>query len=494
MGKNACRSTAPLPDFAVPLRVLGRTAALFGILLCSAVQAQTTGVFPYRWNDGPSADAITPADVREALVWTGNLDFFFKGELSAAVRKGTQAWQKAKGHQPTDKLSDEQTVQLIKDALKQRDSVGWSILRDPAVGFAIGVPTKLATFGTPHIDGRTLYYQAAGAITQSIAFHHGFPTCHTLGGYYPHVTSGAALRVRSDNWFAAVFNYGDGKDYIKVKCHQAGSITMKMTVTDATVEKHPGLFFAMANSLTLSRLPDPTVRPRPRIDDLPSAPSGFSDEHVARPQPKAKAAKPSPIDDSGKTGALKLETRDGADLRADEVFDKASGAVYVVKADRRLGSAVAISDNELLTNCHVTGDLAEVRIARAKDEMPARVVSRNADADRCVLRTDTKLAKWVTVRPYDDIKVGERAITIGTPQGLELTAAEGIVSSKRVYNQTRVVQTSAPISQGSSGGGLFDARGHLLGITTFYFRGGQNLNFAVAAEEYAQEREESATR
>jgi S1-C subfamily serine protease len=483
-----------LPAFAVPLRILCRTAAVVGVLLCSAVQAQTNGVFSYRWNETPPADAITPADIREALVWTGHLDFFFKGELSAAVRKGTQAWQKAKGLQLTDKLSEEQTVQLVKDALKERDAVGWSLLRDPAVGFAIGVPAKLATFGTPYIDGRTLYYQAAGTITQSIAFHHGFPTCHTLAGYYPTVTAGAAQRIRSDNWFAAVFNYGDGKDYIKVKCHQGGSITMKMTVTDATVEKHPGLFFAMASSLALSRLPDPTQRPRPRVDDLPSAPSGFSDEQVARPHPKTKPAKRSSIDDSGRTAALKLETRDGADLRADEVFDKASGAVYVVKADRRLGSAVAISDNELLTNCHVTGDLAEVKIARAKDEMSAKVVSRNADADRCVLRTETKLAKWVTVRPYDDIKVGERAITIGTPQGLELTAAEGIVSSKRLYNQTRVVQTSAPISQGSSGGGLFDARGHLLGITTFYFRGGQNLNFAVAAEEYAQEREETAAR
>jgi S1-C subfamily serine protease len=494
MGKDGRWSTAPLPDFAVLLRVLGRTTALFGMLLCSAVQAQTAGVFSYRWNDTPPADAITSADVREALVWTGHLDFFFKGDLNAAVRKATQAWQKAKGQQPTDKLSDEQTVQLIKDGLKERDSVGWSLLRDPAVGFAIGVPTKLTNFGTPHIDGGTLYYYGGGAVTQSIAIHHGFPTCQTLGAYYPSVTAGAASRTRADNWFAAVFNRGDGKSYLKVKCHQAGSITMEMSVTDATLEKHPGLFFAMASSLMLTRVPDPSVRPRPRVDDLPSAPSGFSDEQVARPQPKAKAAKPSPIDDSGKTGALKLETRDGADLRADEVFDKASGAVYVVKADRRLGSAVAISDNELLTNCHVTGDLAEVRIARAKDEMPAKVVSRNADADRCVLRTATKLAKWVTVRPYDDIKVGERAITIGTPQGLELTAAEGIVSSKRVYNQTRVVQTSAPISQGSSGGGLFDARGHLLGITTFYFRGGQNLNFAVAAEEYAQEREESANR
>jgi S1-C subfamily serine protease len=481
-----------LPIPFASLRVFGRAAAILGMLLCSAVQAQTMGVFSYRWNDGPPADAINSADVREALVWTGHLDFFFKGDLNAAVRKGTQAWQKAKGQQPADKLSEEQTVQLIKDGLKERDSVGWSILRDPAVGFAVGVPTKLASFGTPHIDGSTLYYYAAGTITQSIAFHPGYPTCQTLGGYYPSVTAGAALRVRADNWFAAAFNRGDGKNYLKVKCHPAGSIVMEMTVTDSTLEKHPGLFFAMASSLMLSRVPDPSVRPRPRVDDLPSAPSGFSDEQVARPQPKAKTAKSSPIDDTGKTGALKLETRDGADLRADEVFDKASGAVYVVKADRRLGSAVAISDNELLTNCHVTGDLAEVKIARAKDEMPAKVVSRNADADRCVLRTATKLAKWVTVRPYDDIKVGERAITIGTPQGLELTAAEGIVSSKRVYNQTRVVQTSAPISQGSSGGGLFDARGHLLGITTFYFRGGQNLNFAVAAEEYAQEREESA--
>jgi S1-C subfamily serine protease len=464
------------------------------MLLSSAVQAQTMGVFPYRWNDAPPADAVTAADIREALVWTGHLDFFFKGELSGAVLKGTQAWQKSKGHQPTDKLSDEQTAQLIKDGLKERDSVGWSLLRDPAVGFAIGVPAKLVSFGTPHFDGGALYYPAAGTITQSIGIHPGYPTCHTMGGYYPSVTARAALRVRGDNWFAAVFNRGDGKDFFKVKCHQAGSITMQMTVADATLEKHPGLFYAMASSLVLNRVPDPSVRPRPRVDDLPSASSGFSDEQIARPQPKARAAKPSPVDDSGKTGALKLETRDGPDLRADEVFDKASGAVYVVKADRRLGSAVAISGNELLTNCHVTGDLAEVKIARAKSEQSAQVVSRNADADRCVLRTTTTLPKWVAVRPYDDIKVGERAITIGTPQGLELTAAEGIVSSKRVYNNTRVVQTSAPISQGSSGGGLFDARGHLLGITTFYFRGGQNLNFAVAAEEYAQEREESANR
>jgi S1-C subfamily serine protease len=113
-------------------------------------------------------------------------------------------------------------------------------------------------------------------------------------------------------------------------------------------------------------------------------------------------------------------------------------------------------------------------------------VSINQKADRCVLKTAAKLAKWVAVRPYDDIKVGERAITIGTPQGLELTIAEGIVSSKRTHEGARLVQTTAAISQGSSGGGLFDGQGHLLGITTFYLMGGQNLNFAVAGEDFAK--------
>ena len=137
----------------------------------------------------------------------------------------------------------------------------------------------------------------------------------------------------------------------------------------------------------------------------------------------------SAVDVTGKTDALRLETRDGADLRADEVFEKAGGAVYKVKTERGLGSAVAISDSELLTNCHVVGDFDEVKIVRAKDEQTAKVVSKNADADRCVLRVAAKLPKWVTVRPYEDIKVGERAVTIGTPQGLELTVAEGIVVS-----------------------------------------------------------------
>jgi len=65
---------------------------------------------------------------------------------------------------------------------------------------------------------------------------------------------------------------------------------------------------------------------------------------------------------------------------------------------------------------------------------------------------------------------------------LELTLSEGIISGLREYEGGHVLQTSAAISPGSSGGGLFDAQGRLVGITTFFLSKGQNLNFALPAE------------
>jgi S1-C subfamily serine protease len=194
-------------------------------------------------------------------------------------------------------------------------------------------------------------------------------------------------------------------------------------------------------------------------------------------------------DRSGKTNSIKLTLSDGADLRPKEVFEKVSGAVYIVKVEDALGSAVAIGDRELLTNCHVVGNNSVVSIEREGVQFPAAVVSANSDANRCVLSVPVvanPLLKWVRVRPYADIKVGERVFTVGAPQGLELTLADGMVSSKRAVEVGRFLQTSAPISKGSSGGGLFDAQGNLLGITTFMIKDAQNLNFAIAAEEYAK--------
>jgi len=191
-------------------------------------------------------------------------------------------------------------------------------------------------------------------------------------------------------------------------------------------------------------------------------------------------------DKSGKTGAMKLALGEGPELRPRDVFERVSGAIFIVRTQEAQGSAVAISDRELLTNCHVLGNRSAATLERDGQQSSATLVSANPKNDRCILQSDRPLRHWVRVRPYVDIKVGEPAFTIGAPKGLELTIAEGIVSSKRVMDGERLVQTSAPISHGSSGGGLFDAYGNLLGITTWMRKDAQNLNFAITAEEFAK--------
>jgi S1-C subfamily serine protease len=65
---------------------------------------------------------------------------------------------------------------------------------------------------------------------------------------------------------------------------------------------------------------------------------------------------------------------------------------------------------------------------------------------------------------------------------LELTLSEGLISGIRSFNDGPAIQTSAAISHGSSGGGLFDEYGQLVGITTSFLAEGQSLNFALPAE------------
>jgi len=88
----------------------------------------------------------------------------------------------------------------------------------------------------------------------------------------------------------------------------------------------------------------------------------------------------------------------------------------------------------------------------------------------------------VSVQPSSSLAIGERVYSIGAPEGLELTFSDGIISGFRKNKQARVIQTTAAVSQGSSGGGLFDAQGRLVGITTFYLEEGQNLNFALPGD------------
>jgi serine protease Do len=156
-------------------------------------------------------------------------------------------------------------------------------------------------------------------------------------------------------------------------------------------------------------------------------------------------------------------------------------------ADILQGSAVAISRNQLLTNCHVVKEHPIIFIKHEDKFAVAKVISGNIEKDQCVLKVSGQVLVPVKgIRSYSSLNIGESVFTVGSPSGLENTLGKGIISGLRNRKDQRLVQTTAQISPGSSGGGLFDDHGNLIGITTFMLENTQSLNFAVAVEEYGE--------
>jgi tetratricopeptide (TPR) repeat protein len=114
--------------------------------------------------------------------------------------------------------------------------------------------------------------------------------------------------------------------------------------------------------------------------------------------------------------------------------------------------------------------------------VPASLEASNPDKDLALLSPQgLDVAMPARLGQTSKLKVGEPVYAVGAPHGLELSLSEGIVSQLRGGNPP-LIQTTAAVSPGSSGGGLFNADGELVGIITFQLKEGQNLNFALPVE------------
>lgn len=172
----------------------------------------------------------------------------------------------------------------------------------------------------------------------------------------------------------------------------------------------------------------------------------------------------------------------GAVLSPAELFAQTSPSVVVIRAGERLGSGVVVGKGLVVTNAHVINGAASWAVTLQGRVETAIVRASSAAHDLALLSLDTRDARPVALRRSTALVVGERVYAIGSPRGFEQTLSEGLVSGLRPEGGVRIVQTSAPISPGSSGGGLFDATGRLVGITTWQRLDGQNLNFANPVE------------
>lgn len=181
-------------------------------------------------------------------------------------------------------------------------------------------------------------------------------------------------------------------------------------------------------------------------------------------------------------------------LSAQDVYKKAALSVVVVHAYSygqsgfSQGSGVVLSENIVATNCHVIKGASSAVVLYRGFRYEVVLAGGNLKWDYCVLRAKNLPAPPALTGAVSQISPGQRVYSIGSPRGFELTIAEGVVSGLRADGDVPLpmIQTSAAISPGSSGGGLFDEYGRVIGITTFLMKDSQNLNFALPVELFSR--------
>jgi S1-C subfamily serine protease len=173
-----------------------------------------------------------------------------------------------------------------------------------------------------------------------------------------------------------------------------------------------------------------------------------------------------------------------------------------IKTNEGLGSGVVYDKSGLLmTNAHVVGSSSQVQVQTSDGStVTGQVVGSDTATDIAVVKIDPKAVKGVAVLALDEnIRVGQLAVAIGSPFGLDHTVTAGIVSAVgRPFDESAqtgatgqtgssgvvvpMIQTDAPINPGNSGGALADRKGQVIGINTaIYSQTGDNsgVGFAI---------------
>ncbi len=173
---------------------------------------------------------------------------------------------------------------------------------------------------------------------------------------------------------------------------------------------------------------------------------------------------------------------------AQEIAKRAFGStVLLVMEDTNgqplsLGSGFFVRDGEVASNFHVVEGAArgyaKIIGQRAKYDIDG-ITAVDPERDLVILKISDARAAALALGNSESVQVGETVYAIGNPQGLEGTFSQGIVSSIREVGADKLLQITAPISPGSSGGPVLNGKGEVVGVSVATFRGGQNLNFAI---------------
>ena len=150
------------------------------------------------------------------------------------------------------------------------------------------------------------------------------------------------------------------------------------------------------------------------------------------------------------------------------------------------GSGIMIGkDGYILTNCHVIagGSFYSVRIEDDNEIYTTdELIKYNSDLDMAIIRINRKLNPLHIYDGKQKLVRGQKVVAIGSPLGLFNSVSDGIISGFRTIRDESMIQFTAPISPGSSGGAVLNMQGELIGISTAGIDNGQNINLAVDYE------------
>ncbi len=165
-----------------------------------------------------------------------------------------------------------------------------------------------------------------------------------------------------------------------------------------------------------------------------------------------------------------------------DVYARVGPAVVCITAPRQFGECIGSGfvidlEGHIVTNDHVAGATDELLVTLANEHtVPAKVLGTDPGSDLAVLRIDVP-GEELTVAELGEsatLRVGQRAIAIGNPFGLERTITTGVISSlartmprdDSGFQLAELIQTDAAINPGNSGGPLLDSRGKVIGVNT----------------------------
>ena len=177
-------------------------------------------------------------------------------------------------------------------------------------------------------------------------------------------------------------------------------------------------------------------------------------------------------------------------LNPSEIAALATRSVVVIETKDRAGNGIGlgtgffVQKGVVASNLHVFEGAvtATVRLVNQRREYAVEgFLAADAANDVILLKVAARMVPSLNLEMKGSAEVGDDVFVMGNPRGLEGTFSRGIVSARRDVKGKPILQITAPISPGSSGGPVLSSEGAVVGVAVAYIQDGQNLNFAVPA-------------